>query len=402
MNTCVESWMSVAIAGLKAATVEERTEFLSLLGPAASVLGMQGPAVVAAPAAAGDKKPKAPRAKVVKMSAPLPEQPTEADYRLTASAIDESVCVARKLTPEAKDTRWRPFVYREEQCGGALVAGSDLCTRCGKNETKYAAEPKPGAWTGRVTEDPLGWVHMLGTEWAEEKKPKFSAAKAPAPAPASAGAASAAAPPPPADSEFAFPEPATATATATATEAAEPAFSSSSSSAAATTTEAATPAPAPAPAAKAVTAAEKAAAKAAEKAAAKEKEKAAKAAAKEAEKAAIKAINDKAKADAAAAKAALKAAKPATAAKASAAAKAAPAAAVKVAVAAAASAAAEPVSVEGELELIDGNLYMVKNGNVYEYDELTEKAGDFVGRFTAEKTIDTEAEEVGAAESESE
>jgi hypothetical protein len=318
-------------------------------------------------------------------SAPLPEQPTEGDYRLTASAIDESVCVARKLTPEAKDTRWRPFVYREEQCGGALVAGSDLCSRCGKNETKYAAEPKPGAWTGRVTEDPLGWVHMLGTEWAEEKKPKFTAKAAPAPAPAAAGAASAAAPPP-ADSEFAFPEPATATATTTTTETAEPAFSSSSSF------------PATAPAA--VTAAEKAAAKAAEKAAAKEAEKAAKAAAKAAEKAAIKAINDKAKADAAAAKAALKAAKPATAAKA---AKAAPAAAaVAVKVAAAAAAAEPPVSVEGELELIDGNLYMVKSGNVYEYDELTEKAGDFVGRFTAEKTIDTEGEEVKVAESETE
>jgi len=383
MNTCVESWMSVAIAGLKAATVEERAEFLGLLGPAA----------VAAPA----QKPKAPRAKVVKMSAPLPEQPTADDYRLKASAIDESVCVARKLTPEAKDTRWRPFVYREEQCGGALVAGSDLCSRCGKNETKYAAEPKAGAWTGRVTEDPLGWVHMLGTEWAEEKKPKFTAAKAPAPAPAPASAG-AAIEPPPADSEFAFPEPATATATATATEAAEPAFASSSSSVAPA-------APAVAPAAKAVTAAEKAAAKAAEKAAAKEKEKAAKAAAKEAEKAAIKAINDKAKADAAAAKAALKAAKPAakaaTAAKTAAKAAPAPAAAVKVASASAA-AASEPVSVEGELELIDGNLYMVKNGNVYEYDELTEKAGDFVGRFTAEKTIDTEGEEVKVAESDTE
>jgi len=45
---------------------------------------------------------------------------------------------------------------------------------------------------------------------------------------------------------------------------------------------------------------------------------------------------------------------------------------------------------------------MVKNDNVYEYDELTEKAGDFVGRFTAEETIDTDGEEVVTAESESE
>ena len=45
---------------------------------------------------------------------------------------------------------------------------------------------------------------------------------------------------------------------------------------------------------------------------------------------------------------------------------------------------------------------MVKTGNVYEYDELSEKAGDFVGRLTTDETIDTEADEVAAAESDSE
>jgi hypothetical protein len=45
---------------------------------------------------------------------------------------------------------------------------------------------------------------------------------------------------------------------------------------------------------------------------------------------------------------------------------------------------------------------MVKTGNVYEYDELSEKAGDFVGRLTADETIDTEADEVSAVESDSE
>lgn len=362
MNTSVETtWMSVAIAGLKAATVEERAEFLGLLGP-----------VVAIPA----EKPKAARAKVVKMSVPLPEGiPTADDYRLTE--IDASVCVARKLAE--KDMRFRPFVYREAQCGAALVEGSDLCSRCSKNETKYAAEPKPGAWTGRVGEDPLDWVHMLGTTWAEDKKPKFSSA----PAQASA------------------PEPATASAPASApvaevAEVPEAPLSSSSSAPVA-------PAPAPAPVAppagsKAAAKAAEKAAKDAEKAAAKEAEKAAKEVAKAAEKAAKEVAKAAEKAAKDAEKAAAKAAK--APAKAPAKAAAAPAAPAKAE--AKAPAAAEPVDVTGELKLIDGTLYMVKNDNVYEYDELTEKAGDFVGRLTAEETIDTDGEEVVAAESESE
>jgi hypothetical protein len=60
---------------------------------------------------------------------------------------------------------------------------------------------------------------------------------------------------------------------------------------------------------------------------------------------------------------------------------------------------ASEVEVEegSELKLIDGTIYMARNGNVYEYDELTERSGDFVGRLTAEETIDTEGEEVAAA-----
>lgn len=373
--------MSVAIAGLKAATSEERAEFLSLLGPAASVLGMQGPAAA--------KPAKATKAKVVKTPMPLPEgMPSAADYRMTASSIDDSVCVGRAIGEE--DKRWRPFVFRETQCGEKLAEGSDLCKKCTARAAKYAAEPKPGPWTGRVTEDPLDWVHMLGTVWAEEKKPKYSAAvqKAPAAAPASAPASASAATASLAEEEFAF-APASATVVVSTP---EPAFSSSSSVVD-----------------KAAAKVAAAAAAAAAKASAKEAEKAAKAAAKEAEKAAIKAVKDKAKLDAAAAVAAAKAAKAPKAPKPSAAksataavkvtAPAAAAAASDSAAAASDSAAAGPISVEGELKLIDGTLYMVKNGNVYEYDELTEKAGDFVGRITAEETIDTEGAEVGAAES---
>jgi len=58
---------------------------------------------------------------------------------------------------------------------------------------------------------------------------------------------------------------------------------------------------------------------------------------------------------------------------------------------------AAPAAEDGELKLIDGTLYMVRQGNVYEYDELTERSGDFCGRLTAEDTIDTEGEEIVAA-----
>jgi hypothetical protein len=44
---------------------------------------------------------------------------------------------------------------------------------------------------------------------------------------------------------------------------------------------------------------------------------------------------------------------------------------------------------------------MVKSGNVYDYDEMAEKAGDFVGRLCGDETIDPDAEEVTGAESDS-
>lgn len=37
---------------------------------------------------------------------------------------------------------------------------------------------------------------------------------------------------------------------------------------------------------------------------------------------------------------------------------------------------------EGELKLIHGVLYAVRDGNVYKYDDLAEKAGAFVGHLT--------------------
>ena len=48
----------------------------------------------------------------------------------------------------------------------------------------------------------------------------------------------------------------------------------------------------------------------------------------------------------------------------------------------------------GELDLIDGEFFGVRNGNVYEYDQIEEKVGDFVGRLRADKSINIRAVEV--------
>jgi hypothetical protein len=66
----------------------------------------------------------------------------------------------------------------------------------------------------------------------------------------------------------------------------------------------------------------------------------------------------------------------------------------------AAASSAEPVVAEGEFDMLDGELRFVRDGNVYEFDSMTEKVGCFLGRKTADGTIDVDAEEVGAAEAE--
>jgi hypothetical protein len=121
-----------------------------------------------------------------------------------------------------------------------------------------------------------------------------------------------------------------------------------------------------------------------EKAAAKEAEKAAKAAAKEAEKAAKAAAKEAEKAAKKAEKEAEKAAK----------AKKTPAKTTKKPTVGGAVAAAAPVSDAGELLCVEGTVYMVKNGNVFEYDEMSEATGDFVGRLNTDKTIDADGEQV--------
>lgn len=296
-------------------------------------------------------KAVAPKVVKEKVVVALPEAsagaPDASEYRMVADSWDSTACIAR-ITKGGDDKRWKPIIFRESACGSKVVEGSDLCAKCCKREEKYAADPKPGDWCGRLTEEPLDWQHMLGTAWADEKKPKFL------------GLSSAV----------------VSSAVSVADEVASENGSAEEMPAAQKKPDAAAKAAAK-EAAAAAKVAEKEAAKAAA-AAAKEAAKAAATAAKEAAKEAAKAAKEAAKAPAAAK--AEKVAKPK---------------AKKEAVVA----VAAVVEVEGELKLIDGTLYMVKKGNVFEYDELAEVAGDFVGRLTGDETIDTEAEEVKAAES---
>ena len=360
------------IAALRAGTPAQMADILAALDHGMPLWAERKGVSPEAEAAAAPVKPvKAKSAGRPKKepvpAAALPEAgedgaPDAAAYRLDPSAVDHSVCLGREMneTDASKDKRWKPAVYRELQCGKSVAEGSDLCAGCAARLAKYAADPKPGKWTGRVTEEPLEWVHMLGTKWAVEKTPKWLGA-----------AASAAA------------------------------SDASSDSGSAEEMPAAAPAPKGAIAAskKAEKAAEKEAAKAA-KVAEKEAAKAAKEAEKAAAAVAAKAAKEAEKAAKKAEKEAKKAEKPAKAKKA------APAlagGAAAAAVPAKADTAAAVEAVEGELKLIDGSLYMVRNGNVYEYNDLEEKAGDFVGRLTADgEGIDADAEEVTAEESDSE
>jgi hypothetical protein len=385
------------ITDLEAATPEQVTHIRRLLAlePKAS----EGAVTPVKAKKAAAKAPGAPvKIKKEKMVAPMPEAdgssaPTAGDYRIEASSIDEALCIARVMneTDASKDKRWTPMVYRELQCGGKRIEGSDLCTKCSKREAKYGEDPAcRHHWNGRINEEPPAWAHMLGTAWAAEKGCKFNGSGAGDTQSGGGGAA------------------AGSVADQYASDTASENGSAEEMPAAAVAAVAVKTAVADKKAEKAAAAAAKAAEKAATAAAAKaakeaEKEaaKAAKAAEKEAAATAAKAAKLAAKAATAAAdklaKAAATAAKPATAAPKAAAAK--PKTAAKPE--AKKAAAAEPAVVEGELKLIDGTLYMVKNGNVFEYDELAEKAGDFVGRITGDETIDTEADEVTAAESDS-
>jgi len=298
-----------------------------------------------------EPKPKAEKPEKAAVSLPSGEdgEPDASEYRIADADIDHSTCIARAISDSCKDTRWNKAVYREQQCGKKVVDG-DLCKRCAANEEKYAEEAKSGApWKGRIGEDPLDWLHMLGTAWAEKAKPVFK----------SSGSSSAAS----------VSDSASVTSDAAeekAEKAEKPEKAKAGRKPAADKEEKA-----------AAAAAEKA--KKAEAAAAKKEAAEAKKAAAEEEKAAKKEAAEAKKAAAEAEKASK------------------PAKTKKEKPEAKVAKVAEPTEVEFELKMIGDIVYAIKNGNVYEWDADAEKKGTCVGRLTGDDedpSIDTDAEEV--------
>jgi len=335
------------------------TEKLASSSSSSSLLHLPPP-----PRAAAAKKEKAPLPV-------LPEAtlgaPTADSYRVPEDKIDLTVCLGRRIKG-MEDKRWSPIIYAERQCGEPSAAGSDLCSKCAGRSERYSADPSPKCdWIGRIDEEPPAWAHMLGTEWADKRNPRFLGVSS-----GSVGSNSSSS--------------ASISSSDSVSEGEMPAASNSASA-----SSSAAP-PLSAAALKAAEKQKKEAVKLAEKQK-KEEEKAAAAAVKEAEKkkkeeekAAAKLKKEAEKAEKAAAKT-KKAAAPAK---------------VSNSASAAASAPA-PTEVAGSLKLVGDALYMVlPNGNAYEYSEEFEVVGDYVGAFTAEETIDPDAEEVGKAESETE
>jgi len=313
---------------LRTASEQDRAAF-------AAALNLAPAAPVAAKKSAGRPKKAVAAAAVSLPEAGEDGAPSAEDYRLKEEEISADTCLGRRLKG-GEDKRWKPAVYREFQCGGKNVEGSNLCETCTRRLEKYVAAPKAGDWTGIVTEEPLDWMHMLGTAWAADKQPKWVGV-----------------------------------------------ITSASGS------EASSEAGEVVAAAPKVSRAEAAAGKAQEKAQAliaKAQKKADEAAAKLLQKAEATAAKA---AEKAAAKAAEKASKPKVS-KAKAVPSVASAAAAAAPMEAAASTAAAPVVVEGEMKLFDGTFYMVKGRNVYEYDSMTETTGDFVGGLAEDgESIDT-------------
>jgi hypothetical protein len=166
------------LAALRTATPEQLSDFLEVAHGGYGVWSAKNGPIESAPTAKVPKTkavvPKPKKEKVASAPIPFPEDgtvPTAASYRLIPSDIDHSTCVARVMKDGVDDDkRWKPAVYREHQCGGDLVEGSDLCSGCNKRAEKAAETGKHGAWNGRVSEDPPSWCHMLGTAWAAKCK----------------------------------------------------------------------------------------------------------------------------------------------------------------------------------------------------------------------------------------
>ena len=277
-------------------------------------------------------------------AAPIPlDAPTPASYRLSPSVVAaHTKCQARKEPPQGgAGTGWdKRFTPSVfwERLCQSEPETDGLCTTC----LRYR-DQNPKKWHGLITEEPLPESHMLGTAWAEKKCKWTGSATGSVSAPVSSAAS-------------------------VASEASEEEGSA----------VVLTPAPVSASTVAPMDPAQTAAAAAAQ-------------AKKEAAAVKRKATIAKKKEAAAATPAPVAAVAVVTLGT----------AAVTTAVVAAVS-TTEPVADAGELKLLQGEFYWVVGSNAYEYDQIEEKPGAFAGLVRADETIDGDAEEEGAAESDGE
>jgi hypothetical protein len=119
--------------------------------------------------------PASPVAEEEAPVAPAEVIPDASAYRVEPDTIKPDLCQARMLTDELKDRRWKPMIYREKQCPRKPVEGTTLCKHCTGYLAKYEAEgpTHSNRWNGLITEEPLPTTHMLGTEWARKRQPKW-------------------------------------------------------------------------------------------------------------------------------------------------------------------------------------------------------------------------------------
>jgi F0F1-type ATP synthase membrane subunit b/b' len=354
------------LSALKAHLLENPAELAALLAPHLKDLLHAAPASVTSSTVAKSRgRPK----KETPPPAELPETegdaPAPEDYRLSEDDIKDDVCLGRVISEKQKDMRWTIAVYRETQCGAAVCEGGegDLCLACYEKAERYSADRTFRKWHGKVTENPLGWLHMLGTSWSAQAMEGGKLRWEPSQSPA--GGAGDSASVSPSESGSVGQMSASTKMTAAELRAADKIRKE---------------------AAKAAKEAEKEAAKAAKEA---EKEKAK--AAKEAEKEKAKAAKEAEKAAKEAEKAAEKLRKEADKTVKKHTVKSAP---VKAAASVPAKATLAPVSSAGEIKFLNSEPYWVEGKNVYSYDLGTEEKGEFLGVLGADgESIDTSVTE---------
>lgn len=145
-------------------------EIPALLARIAELEARPGPTEVSVVSARKGVTGSAGRPKKEKLPAPpLPEgeeAPGPEAYRLKEADIKEGVCIARAIT--SSDKRWSIEIMAESQCGAAVEEGEELCAACAEKAARYEEDKKFRKWHGTVLEEPLSWMHMLGTAWATQ------------------------------------------------------------------------------------------------------------------------------------------------------------------------------------------------------------------------------------------